>query len=263
MSNDRACHVAVLGACCSGDAFRPPSDFGALGSTWYRLIAYQGRTAPTTTVSSPLDESECRLVDADPAQWGVRMVMDELRKRHVEKLLSIAPLVDVLVLDLISAFTFAHLVCDDGRSFLQSWEWQRHVTLSTAMRRVRLWDIPLSATESACLSLLDPMVAKRPDLSIVLHVPDPSFYGGACFDDGDETASRIDFYYTYCDFVHRLLDRHYGRVKLIAGGKGRADPSHPHGLHPFNFDVDYLTWVRGRLAELCWTPFQSDAEARS
>lgn len=261
MSDRRARHVAVLGACCSGDAFRPPSDFGSLGSVWYRLIGYQGRTAPTTMMSLPLDESEYRLVDVDTAQWGVRMVMDELRKRHAEKLLSVAPLVDVLVIDLISAFTFAHLVCDDGRSFLRSWEWQRHVTASTSMRRVRLWDLPLSATESACRRLLDPVVSLRPDLLIVLHVPDPSFAAGAHFDD--ETASKIDFYYAYCDFVHRLLDRHYPRVQLVAGGKGRADPAHPHGLHPFNFDADYLAWVRDCVAGLYEAVPRSQAEARS
>ncbi len=245
-------HIAVLGACCSGDAFRPPTDFRLLSRSEYRLIAYQGRTAFNTLASAPLLAREYRLKGVDPqvsASWGYRMVLDELNKRHGDKLLSVASLVDVLVMDMVSTFTFAHLVTEDGRGFLRSWEWERHVESLPAMRVVRLWDLPLESTVLESFALLDAMTLERPDLMLVVHVPDPSFEHGARFGD-EETSQRIDFYYRYCDLVLTRLGQRYRYVHGIRGGAGRADPDHPNGSHPFNFDAAYLAWVRDQISGL-------------
>jgi hypothetical protein len=247
-------YLVILGSCCTADGLRETT-FEAVATSTLRLLLYQGRTSFLGLTTGAMREDEFAYTEEASAalgtEWGLRMAMDEVTKRHRCAIDQVIGMCDALLVDNVSAFTFPSLVDGEGRVFLKSWEWERYVVPKVPLKEKAFWELSTTAMLAAARESLQSWFERRPQLTLVFHFPEPSF------DDGVDFASpgmrqHLDCYRRFNERLHDEACRAFPRVAVLTVPTARADPHHHNGPHPFHFEKSYGHAVKEALARVLW-----------
>jgi hypothetical protein len=255
MSNvNSSTYISILGSCCTADAFRGDG-WAAFADAGLRVHAYEGRTGIISLLTPGLREEEfehtARFRPDVARSWGYRMARDELLKNHLARLERNLETADALIVDVVAMFNFAHLFLrGDARVFLESWECGMYFRVKPAADRLWLWEIPYELSRDGVRRCLALLLARRPGLRVIFHVPPVCLNDGVRFKEW-RLNERVDFYYGYSERLAEDAVRGvpHGVVLQPPRTVWAADPSHPYGRHPFHYRADYYAAFRRLVKE--------------
>jgi hypothetical protein len=226
------------------------------GAADLRLLYYQDRSSWPSMDSPALRADEFDLQPAasgdNPDHWGAKMALDEALKRHLRRALRDVEFTDVVLMDIVSAFVFPHLL-DSGseRVFLESWEWVRYIRPRFALQRKWLWELPVNEFLAHGTRVLEALFIQRPDLKVIFHVARPCFNDGVRFGD-PQLAAHVEFFCVLSERVASTFCRRFQRFQAVSPPDPRADPRHGGSMGPFAYDASYLAGLHHEIVRLIY-----------